>query len=174
MNVHNRQKQSIAFLTTCWMVSSTIAGCNNSNAPSRTGATTPTPATTIASSPTPAAIPPAPGMSGVKPWATILKGESADELTFTTDGKLLYDDKVLLTKIPVSATSDGDITYAQRLLVSDRSPSGKFNVVRACESTTNETGACWAVFLVNHQTKNADKISIAKYGGARMGQVVNR
>ena len=71
----------------------------------------------------------------------------------------------LLTEIPVSYVSDSNVTYAQRLIVSNTSPSGRFNVVKACEGTTDESGLCWAVFLVDRQSKTAEKISIAKYGG---------
>lgn len=139
------------------MLSSAIAGCAKANTQQTT---TPTTAAT-ASSPTPTA----PTIPGIQQWKTILKGESAHGLTFTSDGRLLSQGKVLLTKIPVSYVSNGDITYAQRLIVSDPSPSGRFNVVKACEGTTNESGLCWSVFLVDRQSQTAKKISIAKYGG---------
>jgi hypothetical protein len=39
-----------------------------------------------------------------------LKGESVQGLTFSNNGKLLYQDKVLLPEIPVSYVSNGDIS----------------------------------------------------------------
>ena len=144
------------------MFGSTIAGCaatqQQSEAPT-------SPLSTTSSSPAPSASPSAPSIPGVQQWTTLLKGESAYGLTFSNDGKLLYQETPLLTEIPVSYVSDSNVTYAQRLIVSDPSPSGRFNVVKACEGTTDESGLCWAVFLVDRQSKTAEKISIAKYGG---------
>lgn len=158
MTVTYSTKQSLISLFVVYLIlSSVIAGCAKANTQQ---ATTPTTAAT-ASSPTPTA----PTIPGVQQWKTILKGEAAHGLTFTANGQLLYQDKVLLSEIPVSYVSDGNVTYAQRLIVSDPSPSGRFNVVKACEGTTNESGLCWSVFLVDHQSATAKKIGIAKYGG---------
>lgn len=115
--------------------------------------------------PTAPIAPPAPSLAGVQQWTTLLKGESAQDLTFTQDGQLVYQGKPLLNKIPVSYISDGNVTYAQRLIVSNPSPSGRFSIVKACEEKTNESGLCWAVFLVDRQAQSAQRISISKYGG---------
>ena len=163
MNMSGSKKQAITFFAGCWIISSAISGCAITRTQKRSEVPTPTP--TTASSPNPSATPSAPNTPGVQQWATILKGESVNGLTFTTGGKLLYQDKVLLTEIPVSYVSNGDVTDAQRLIISDSSPSGRFNVVKACEGTTNESGLCWSVFLVDRQLETAKKISIAKYGG---------
>ena len=158
MTVTYSTKQSlISLFVGCLILSSAIAGCAKANTQQ---ATTPTPAAT-ASSPTPTT----PAIPGVQQWTTILKSKSAQGLSFTADGQLLYQGKVLLTKIPVSYVSDGNVTYAQRLIVSDPSPSSRFNIVKACEGTTNESGLCWSVFLVDRQSATAKKIDIAKYGG---------
>jgi hypothetical protein len=158
MTVTYSTKQSlISIFVGCLILSSAIAGCAKANTQQ---ATTPTPAAT-ASSPTPTT----PAIPGVQQWTTILKGKSAQGLSFTADGQLLYQGKVLLTKIPVSYVSDGNVTYAQRLIVSDPSPSSRFNIVKACEGTTNKSGLCWSVFLVDRQSATAKKIDIAKYGG---------
>jgi hypothetical protein len=106
-------------------------------------------------------------------WTTLLKGKSAQDLTFTQDGQLVYEGKPLLNKIPVSYISDGNVTYAQRLIVSNPSSSGRFSIVKACEETTNESGLCWAVFLIDRQDQQAQKISIAKYGGQEWVQWSN-
>lgn len=132
---------------------------------SQPDATSPSLETVTASTPTPADSPALPKMAGVQEWAEIVKGGSVQGLTFSNDGKLLYQGKVLLTEIPVSYASNGDITYAQRLIISDPSPSGRFNIVKACEGTTNESGLCWSVYLVDRQAETARKVDIAKYGG---------
>jgi len=155
--IYSTKQSLISLFMGCLILSSAIAGCAKANIQQ---ATTPTPEAS-ASSPTPTA----PTIPGVQQWKTILKGESAHGLTFTANGQLLYQDKVLLSEIPVSYVSDGNVTYAQGLIVSDPSPSGRFNVVKACEGTTNESGLCWAVFLVDRQSEKTKKISIAKYGG---------
>ncbi len=151
-------KQSlISICVGCLILSSAIAGCAKANTQQ---AITPTTAAT-ASSPTPTAA----TIPGIQQWTTIVKGKSAHGLTFTPDGKLLYQNKVLLTKIPVSYVNDGNLTYAQRLIVSDPSPSSRFNIVKACEGNTDEGGLCWSVFLVDRQSETAKRIDIAKYGG---------
>lgn len=155
MNFNSSKQRSITFLIGCWIISSAIAGCATTQQP-EVVASTPVLTTT---SPTALEI------SDTPQWSTILKGESVHGLTLTTDGKLLAQNKVLLTEVPVSYVSNGDIKYAQRLIVSEPSPSGRFNVVKACEGTTDESGLCWSVFLVNHQSKTAKKVDIAKYGG---------
>jgi hypothetical protein len=123
MTVTYSTKQSlISLFVGCLILSSAIAGCAKANTQQ---ATTPTPAAT-ASSPTPTT----PAIPGVQQWITILKGKSAHGLTFTADGRLLYQGKVLLTKIPVSYVSDGNVTYAQRLIVSDPSPSSRLTLLK--------------------------------------------
>jgi hypothetical protein len=165
MNFNCSKRQFIACVIGCWMMSSAIAGCISTKSQSLSQVSSPSPETVDASTLTSAASPALPKMVGVQEWAETLKGESAQGLTFTEDGRLLYQDNVLLTEIPVSYGSNGDITYAQRLIVSDTSPSGRFNIVKACEGTTTESGLCWSVFLVDRQAQTAQKIDIAKYGG---------
>ena len=164
MKQSNRTTQSIACLIGCWFISSAIAGCAKPTAQQRSETTpsTSAPVTASASTSTKAATP---KMPGEQQWASLLQGGSAQGLTFTTGGQLLYQDEVLLKQIPVSYSSTGDVTYAQRLLVSDPSPSDRFDVVKACESPTNESGLCWSVFLVDRQLKTAQKVDVAKYGG---------
>ncbi|MBD3884014.1 hypothetical protein IFO70_19870 [Phormidium tenue FACHB-886] len=161
MNANTRKIQAIAFFAGCLMVSSTLTGCATAQPPE---SVTPTLSPT-APSPTASASPVASSPLEVQQWATILKGEFVQGLTFTADGRLLYQDKVLLAEIPVSYVSNGDITYAERLMVSDSSPSGRFNVVKACEGTTNQSGLCWSVFLVDRQSQTGKRVDIAKYGG---------
>lgn len=98
-------------------------------------------------------------------WTTILAGESAEGLTFTEAGTLLYQGQVLLSQIPVSYGSDGTITYAKRLIVSAASPTNRFSIVKACESATSESGLCWALYLVDRQSGSAQRLEVAKYGG---------
>ncbi|MBD2034037.1 hypothetical protein H6F76_03095 [Leptolyngbya sp. FACHB-321] len=163
MTVNDSKIQSLLFLAAgCLMFGSTIAGCAATQQQSEAITS---PLATTAASPAPSTSPSAPRIPGVQQWTAILKGESAHGLTFSNDGKLLDQEKPLLTGIPVSYVSDGNVTDAQRLFVSDPSPSGRFNVVKACEGTTEASGLCWAVFLVDRQAKTAAKISIAKYGG---------
>jgi hypothetical protein len=120
MTVTYTTKQSlISIFVGCLILSRAIAGCARANTQQ---ATTSIPAVTE-SSPTLTA----PAIPGVQQWTTILKGEAAHGLTFTTDGQLLYQGKVLLKKIPVSYVSDGNVTYAQQLIVSNPSPSSRFN-----------------------------------------------
>lgn len=163
--IFNRSKrQFVACVIGIWMMGSEIVGCAATTR-SQSDTTSPGPETVTTSTPTPVASPNLPKMAGVQEWAKILKGESVQGLTFGNDGKLLYRDNVLLPEIPVSYISNGDITYAQRLIISDPSPSGRFNIVKACEGTTNESGLCWSVYLVDRQAETAQKVDIAKYGG---------
>lgn len=152
----------------CLCLSLAIAACSPQTTPSPSPqASSPTPHASPAAQPstpptTTAAIP------GVQPWTTLLPGETAHGFTFNPDGTLSYQNKTLLSKIPVSYSSDGSngtVTYAKRLLISAPSPSGAFNFVRACESPTNETGLCWSFFLVNRQQETAQKVAVGKYGG---------
>lgn len=167
MNVNDSKKQAITIFAGCWIISSAISGCALTKLQQLSEVPKPTP--TTAASPTvaltPSVTPSASNMPGVQQWLTVLKGESAHGLTFTTDGKLLYQGKVLLTEIPVSYANNGDITYAQRLIISAPSPSDRFNVVKACEGTMNESGLCWSVFLIDRGVETAKKVDIAKYGG---------
>lgn len=144
------------------LIWSAIAGYNRLSSQPNTGAIASTP--NAASSPASAVLT-APSIPGVQHWKPILKGESVHGLTFSQEGHLIYQEKRLLNEIPVSYASDGTVTYAQRLLVSGPSPSGKFNIFKACEGLTDETGLCWAVFLVDREAGKVEQISIAKYGG---------
>lgn len=165
MTFNCSKRQLVACVIGCWMMSSAIAECIAKTTQLQPDATSPSPETVTGSIPTPAASPTLSKMAGVQEWVEIFKGESVQGLTFSSDGKLLYQGKVLLPEIPVSYISDGDITYAQRLIISDLSPSGRFNIVKACEGTTNESGLCWSVYLVDRQAETAQKVDIAKYGG---------
>ncbi|MBD2088352.1 hypothetical protein H6F67_00480 [Microcoleus sp. FACHB-1515] len=165
MNFNCRKKQLIACVFGCWMLSAAIAGCTATPTRSQPETTSPDSETVAPSPSNPADSPSLPKLAGVQEWAEILQGESVQGLTFSNDGKLLYQDKVLLTEIPVSYVSNGDVTDAQRLIISDSSPSGRFNIVKACEGTTNESGLCWSLYLVDRQSETAQKIDIAKYGG---------
>lgn len=163
MRSHYSKAQLLLFVSTgCLLLGGAIAGCSPPKLqPSTDAASTPG----AASSSTSSAAPPASGIPGIQQWRSILKGESAQGLTFSQDGQLLYQEKLLLNEIPVSYSSDGSVTYAQRLIVSDPSPSGRFNIFKACEGLTDETGLCWAVFLVDRQAEKTQQISVAKYGG---------
>ncbi|MBD2260549.1 hypothetical protein [Pseudanabaena sp. FACHB-2040] len=155
LKTHFRKARLLSSLVAgCLLFSSAIAGCTSPNSQQHTD--------TAASTATDVA---APSVAGIQQWAVILKGETVHGLTFTDDGQLLYQEKPLLNEIPVSYVSDGTDTYAQQLIVSDPSPSGRFNIVKACEGSADEAGLCWAVFLVDRQAETAEKISIAKYGG---------
>ncbi|MBD1909244.1 MULTISPECIES: hypothetical protein [unclassified Leptolyngbya] len=164
MKLNGSKQRLITAAIGFWVMSSAIAGCNTINPRSPSATTTPTPVPTVNPSSS-AAAPSSSGMPEVQQWTAILKGDSVQGLTFTIDGSLSFQGKVLLTEIPVTYVSDGDVMYAQRLIISDPSPSGRFNVIKACEGTTNESGLCWAVFLVDRQLESAEKIGIAKYGG---------
>lgn len=157
MSLNVTKRSLLAVVSGCLILGSAITGCSTNTQ----SATTTTPSPTSAARSTS----PAPTQSSLQQWITILKGESAQELTFSEDGKLLYQGQTLLNEIPVSYGSDGSMTHAQRLIVSDPSPSGRFNVVKACEETTNESGLCWTVFLIDRQAQTVEKIDIAKYGG---------
>lgn len=146
------------------MFSGAIAGCSRSTTEPRTEAS-PTPTTLTESTPTTSPSSAIPALKGVQQWTPVKKGDSAGDLSFTTDGKLLYQGKTLLNEVPVSYGSDGTVTYAGHLLLSDPSPSGRFRVVKACERSINESGLCWSVFLVDRQAQTAQKIDVAKYGG---------
>jgi hypothetical protein len=94
-------------------------------------------------------------------WTQINRGQSAQDLQFTGQGGLSYQGKVLLPTIPVSYSSDGSVTDAVQLIVSPTSPSGRYNFFKACD----RDGICWAVYLVDRNSKTAKKIDVAKYGG---------
>ncbi|MBD1916464.1 hypothetical protein NC974_09150 [Leptolyngbya sp. SLC-A1] len=164
MNNYTRKTQLLFYLSGVFLlIWSAIAGYNRLSPQPNTGAIASTP--NAVSSPATSVVPAAPSTPGVQQWRSILKGESAQGLTFSQEGQLLYQEKLLLNEIPVSYTSDGTVTYAQRLFVSEPSPSGRFNVFKACEGLTDETGLCWAVFLVDREAGKVQQISIAKYGG---------
>lgn len=164
MKTYTTKGQLLLFLSgVCLLVWSAIAGYNRITPQTTIGATASTP--NAASSPATSASSTAPSIPGVQQWTQILKGESVQGLTFSQEGHLLYQEKRLLTEIPVSYTSDGTVTYAQQLILSEPSPSGRFNVFKACENSTAEAGLCWAVFLVDRDAGKVQQISIAKYGG---------
>lgn len=125
--------------------------------PQSSPTSSPTSPTSSPTSPTPTPLSP-------QQWQTLLPGQTKDNLTFTEDGKLLYGSQPLLPEIPVSYSSDGTVTPAKRLLVSPASPSGRYNVIKACE-TTDETGLCWSVYLIDRAEITAQKVNIGKYGG---------
>lgn len=93
-------------------------------------------------------------------WTQLTPGKTAYGLQFTPAKSLTFQGKTLLSRVPVSYSSDGVTTYAQRLIVSPTSPSGRFNIVKGCDGAL-----CWAVFLIDRQTGKAQQIQIGKYGG---------
>lgn len=102
---------------------------------------------------------------GEEEWTTIYPGEGAHGLKFTKDGALLYQGKVLLSKIPVSYVSDGTVKYAGRLIVSNPSPSGKFNFFKACEQSADGSGSlCWAFYVVDKEKRKVKETQSGKYG----------
>ncbi len=103
--------------------------------------------------------------AGEEDWVTISPGEEAHGLKFTKDGALSYQGKVLLPNIPVSYVSDGMVKYAGRLIVSNPSPSGKFNFFKACEKTSDGSGSlCWGFYLVDKEKGKAKEAQPGKYG----------
>jgi hypothetical protein len=143
------------------LVSGTVTGCAQPNSPTNKASST----ATVQS---PAAVSPTTGMNSpakLPDWVNLLPGETTGGLTFTQAGKLAYQGKILLSKIPVSYSSDGTVTYAKRLIVSPSSPSGRYTIIKACEAETDETGLCWSIYKVDSQQAKAEKVSIAKYGG---------
>lgn len=98
-------------------------------------------------------------------WTTIYPGEEAHGLKFTKDGALLYQGKLLLSKIPVSYVSDGTVKYAGRLIVSNPSPSGKFNFFKGCEQSADGSGSlCWAFYVVDKEKRKVKETQPGKYG----------
>jgi hypothetical protein len=66
---------------------------------------------------------------------------------------------VLLSKIPVSYSSNGPISYARQIIVSNPSPSGNLNFFKACDGSL-----CWALFFVDKQNRKLNKTNAGKYG----------
>ncbi|MBD2082505.1 hypothetical protein [Leptolyngbya sp. FACHB-17] len=163
MTINYPNSRSLFFLIAgCLWFSNMIAGCaTTQQQPQATTTISPT----SVSSPAPSASSVTTRLSEIQQWTTILKGNTVHGLTFSPNGKLLYQDKTLLAEIPVTYVSNGNVKYAQCLIVSDPSPSGRFNIVKGCEEPTDDVGLCWAVFLVDRQAKIAKKVGIAKYGG---------
>lgn len=94
-------------------------------------------------------------------WVEINRGQSAQGFQFTEQGSLVDQETVLLPTIPVSYSSDGSVTDALQLIISPTSPSGRYNLIKACD----RDGMCWAVYLVDRTEKTAKKVDVAKYGG---------
>jgi hypothetical protein len=103
---------------------------------------------------------------GEEAWVTLSPGKEAHGIKFTKEGGLSYQGKVLLSKIPVSYVSDGTVKYAGSLIVSNPSPSGRFNFFKACEQSSGDGsgGLCWALFVVDKQKGKANKTQAGKYG----------
>jgi hypothetical protein len=139
------------------LVGSAIAGCAQLQPESVTPSS-------VELSPQATHNPTASQLTGNQAWQSITPGETADGLTFTTDGKLLYQNEPLLVEIPVSYSSDNTVTYAKRLIVSPTSPSGRYSLVKACDRETDEA-LCWAVYRVDRQHAKVQQVSIGKYGG---------
>ncbi len=104
----------------------------------------------------------APSKPNAQGWVTLYPGEAADGLEFSKDGKLSLKGKMLVAKIGVTYTSDGQVTYAKRLIVSPPSPSGNFNLLRGCDGVTD--GLCWKFFLIDRQAGEAKETTVGKYG----------
>lgn len=159
------KRSPLSLLLSGLLISSTLVGCSGaestrqSNTPASDTATPVTPEQTDSAA-TPTAEP-----NAEQPWVTILPGEAAYDLQFTSERALAYQDTVLLSDIPVSYSSDGSATYAERLIVSNSSPSGNYNFVKGCESSEPDTGLCWSVYLVDKAGGTANPTTVGKYGG---------
>lgn len=97
-------------------------------------------------------------------WAVLCPGEEAYGFEFTENGTLSYQEKVLLSKIPVSYNSQGSISHADRLIVSNPSPSGNFNFFKGCAQPPKGVGLCWHLFFVDKKQGKAKMTSAGKYG----------
>jgi hypothetical protein len=104
----------------------------------------------------------APSKPNAQGWVTLYPGEAADGLEFSKDGKLSLKGKVLVAKIGVTYSSDGQVSYAKRLIVSPPSPSGNFNLLRGCDGVTE--GLCWKFLLIDRQAGEAKETTVGKYG----------
>jgi hypothetical protein len=101
-------------------------------------------------------------------WTTIRPGETIVDLAFTDNAELTLQDQVLLPEIPVTYNSDDSgtpSTYAERLIVSPTSPSGRYTIVKACDDPNPGMGLCWAAYIIDRDEPLAQRISIGKYGG---------
>lgn len=153
LNVTSRAVYAIAPLL---LLGTTLIGCSNASKPSTSASE---------SAVTSPAATTAPSESSSPSWETVLPGEAANDLTFKEDGSLQHGDKALLDSIPVTYVSDGSAIYAKRLLVSNSSPSGNYNIVKGCEEAEPNSGLCWAVFLVDKAEGTAYPVTVGKYGG---------
>jgi len=97
-------------------------------------------------------------------WAVLCPGEEAYGFEFTENGTLSYQEKVLLSKIPVTYNSQGPISHADRLIVSNPSPSGNFNFFQGCDKPPKGVGLCWRLFFVDKKQGKAKMTSAGKYG----------
>jgi hypothetical protein len=137
-----------------------IAGCTQPQAQTdEPSSPTPTP---TAVSPTPST--PETELENAQAWLDLLPGETVRDLSFSQTGTLSYQDRILLSEIPVSTSSDGTMTVAKRLIVPPTSPSGRYTILKACEEVTDE-GLCWSIYKVDRTEQTVQTVSIGKYGG---------
>lgn len=172
MIVHKKQQVSLAHsLLACLLLSLLVGGCS-SNAPNDQSAAINQNAEISDSevSPPDSSETTTTETNAKTDWVTILPNQEAYALKFTDSGTLTHQDKVLLSEIPVSFSSDGSVTYAQSLIVSNPSPSARFHFLKACEDTTPQNGLCWSVFLADKTEEAAQKVDVGKYGGANWVQ----
>ncbi|MGB3207798.1 MAG: hypothetical protein WBB28_22670 [Crinalium sp.] len=93
-------------------------------------------------------------------WVTLLPGEEEYKVKFAKDGSLSHQGKILISKIPVSYSSDGSVFYAINIILSNPSPSGNFHFFQACDTQ----GLCWALYLIDKNQSKVYRTSAGKYG----------
>lgn len=155
-----------SFLTSIFVLISVAAlggsmvGCTQSNPQTHASSPSPTSQPIASTNPLKTTHPSADSSA----WIDLIPGETIRDLSFTQTGTLSYQGKTLLAQIPVSGSSDGTTTYAKRLIVSPTSPSGRYTILKACETAT-EDGLCWAIYKVDRAEKTVQNTNIGKYGG---------
>jgi hypothetical protein len=99
-------------------------------------------------------------------WIQLNRGEEHNNYSFAYDGSLFYSGKMLTNNIPVTGTGDNHWIYAQSIVLSPKSPSGRFSILQACEDP-NLGGLCWALFVVDHSSLHIERTFGGKYGPDR-------
>jgi hypothetical protein len=171
-----RQGASIQPILACLLSGLALVGCSNSAVKESSADATPSvaessiPADNSGAIASPDSQNNPESNSDAQDWQTILSNQTAYGLTFTENGELVDQGKVLLPELVVGYISDGSVTYAERLIVSHPSPSGNFHFVKACDDPDSGVGLCWSVYLVNKAEAKAQQVGIGKYGGAEWVQ----
>ncbi len=93
-------------------------------------------------------------------WVQLQPGDEEYGVKFNKDGSLSNQGKVLISKIPVSYSSDGSVFYAINIILSNPSPSGNFHFFQACDTQ----GLCWALYLIDKNQSKVHKTFAGKYG----------